>query len=71
MDSQEKSNRKVKDMIDEYSGTFELDYPIKDEIWDLLTDNELEHTNTMIFTTKSGRQVEFRKVAVTYPPKRG
>ena len=58
-------------MIDEFSGTFELDYPISEEMWDIIADTELKHTDTVIFTTKSGKQVEFRKVAVTYPTKKG
>ncbi len=56
-------------MIDEFSGTFELDYPIKEEIWCKLTDVELEHTDRFVFTTASGKQVEYMKVAVTYPNK--
>lgn len=42
--------------------TFELHSPITDEEWDLISDTEFEHTNSIVFITKKGNEVEFVKV---------
>lgn len=42
--------------------TFRLNSPLTDEDWNLITDAEFEHSDSVTFTTPSGKEVEFRKV---------
>lgn len=42
--------------------TFRLNSPLTEEDWNLITDAEFEHSDSVTFTTPSGKEVEFRKV---------
>lgn len=42
--------------------TIELDSPITQEQWDMITDVELQHSDEVEFTTPSGKKVLYRKV---------
>lgn len=42
--------------------TMQLSHPLTEEQWDTITDADLEHTNSMWFHTKHGKDVEFAKV---------
>ena len=44
----------------EYS--IELHNPLTEEEWDSLTDVDMEHTNSVTFNTKHGKEVVFIKV---------
>lgn len=41
---------------------FELHSPLTEEDWDLITDVDLDHTPSVIFHTKHGKDVEYVKV---------
>ena len=41
---------------------FELHSPITEEEWDLITDVDLDHTPSVMFHTKHGKDVEYIKV---------
>ena len=43
-------------------GTLELNSPITEEQWDMLTDVDFDHTPSVTFHTKHGKDVEFVKV---------
>lgn len=45
--------------IFEASGTLELNSPLTKECWDILADVELENTESMWFTTPSGKRVDY------------
>ena len=47
-------------MADEF--TFELNNPLTEEEWDLITDVDLDNTPSMMFHTKHGKDVEYVKV---------
>ena len=38
-----------------------LTTPITEEVWDMLTDVDFDHTNRITFHTKHGKEVEFIK----------
>ena len=42
--------------------TFELHTPLTEEEWDLITDVDLDHTPSVTFHTKHGKDVEYVKV---------
>lgn len=42
--------------------TATLNSPLTAEDWAKITDEEMEHTDRVIFTTPSGREVEFVKI---------
>ena len=42
--------------------TMQLSHPLTEEQWDTITDVDLEHTNSICFHTKHGKDVEFVKV---------
>lgn len=42
--------------------TMELNSPLTEEQWDMLTDVDLDHTPRMFFHTKHGKDVEYVKV---------
>ena len=50
----------VAKMNAEYS--IELHNPLTEEEWDSLTDVDMEHTNSVTFNTKHGKEVVFIKV---------
>lgn len=41
---------------------FELHSPLTEEDWDLITDVDLDHTPSVMFHTKHGKDVEYVKV---------
>ena len=41
--------------------TFTLNNPLTEEEWDLIEDVDFEHTNSITFHTKHGKEVEFVK----------
>ena len=41
---------------------FKLNSPLTKDDWNLITDAEFEHSDSVTFTTPSGKEVEFRKV---------
>jgi hypothetical protein len=42
--------------------TFELHSPMTEEEWDIITDVDLDHTPSVIFHTKHGKDIEYVKV---------
>lgn len=42
--------------------TLTLNSPLTDEDWDLITDTDFDHTNTIWFNTRNGKTVRFVKV---------
>lgn len=46
--------------MDEF--TMKLNIALSEEDWNILTDAELEHTNTIEFTTPSQKKIMFQKV---------
>lgn len=47
--------------------TLELNHPLTPEQWDKITDAEMEKTDSVTFTTPSGKRVEFVKRALVCP----
>ena len=43
--------------------TFELNSPITEDQWDMITDVDFEHTNEITFHTKHGKTVRFVKAS--------
>lgn len=41
--------------------TFTLNSPITEEQWDMITDVDFDHTDSITFYTKHGKEVEFVK----------
>ena len=41
--------------------TLTLNSPLTDEDWDLITDTDFDHTDTIWFNTKNGKTVRFVK----------
>lgn len=41
--------------------TLKLKHPLTEEEWDAIVDVDLEHTRSVTFHTKNGKEVEFEK----------